>query len=236
MFTGIGNSTDCSYENSDLRFFVYIGAASRTILKNRDHPGSTFLMRTAWFAFLVLTFWGFNERGIAALGPFAVSLDGNIVHVASGFLFPNKIGDFERVMARQYDVDGRDVSVGYNNKKPQIAAIIFVHQSRGRVLDTEFVVRENEIVAQHEGTKLVDHGTALITPKKTPALMANYEYTDNFAGRVQPLRSRLLVAQRGDWEIEYRFTYPVSEGASAASLVDFLQSTFRWPETIQAGR
>ena len=195
-----------------------------------------FLMRSALLAFLILTFWGFNERGMAAPGPFAESLDGNIVHVASGFFFPNKIGDFERVMARQYDVNGRDVSVGYNNKKPQIAAIIFVHQSRGRVLDTEFVVRENEIVAQHEGTKLVDHGTALITPKKTPALMANYEYTDNFAGRVQPLRSRLLVAQRGEWEIEYRFTYPASEGASGASLVDFLQSSFPWPETIPTGR
>jgi hypothetical protein len=205
------------------------------ILKNRYHPGSTLLMRTVLFAFLTLTFWGFNERGIAAPGPFAVSLDGNIVHVASGFAFPNKIGDFERVMARQYDVNGRDVSVGYNHNKPQIATIIFVHQSRGRVLDTEFVVRENEIVAQHEGTKLVDHGTALITPKKTPALMANYEYTDNFAGRVQPLRSRLLVAQRGEWYIEYRFTYPASEGASAASLVEFLQSSFPWPETIQTG-
>jgi hypothetical protein len=206
------------------------------ILKNHSLPGTTFLMRTALFAFLILAFWGFNERGKAAPGPFAVSLDGNIDHVASGFSFPNKIGEFQRVMARQYDVNGRDISVGYNDSKPQIAAIIFVHQSRGRQLETEFVVRENEIVTQHEGTKLLDHGTALITPKKTPALMANYEYTDNFAGRVQPLRSRLLVAQLGEWNIEYRFTYPASEGASAASLVDFLQSSFRWPEMIQTGK
>jgi hypothetical protein len=207
------------------------------ILKNRNRPGSTFPMRIdALFAFLILIFWGFSGLGIAAPAPFAVSLDGNIVHIASGFSFPNKIGDFQRVMARQYEATGRDVSVGYNNDKSQVAATIFLYPSRGRLLETEFVVRENEIVAQHQGTKLVDRGTALITPKKTSALMANYEYTDTFAGRVQLLRSRLVVAQGGEWDIEYRFTYPASEGVAGASMVDFLQKSFVWPETIQKGK
>jgi hypothetical protein len=206
------------------------------ILKNRNRPGTTFLMRTALFAFLILVFWGFSERGVAAPAPFAVSLDGNMVHVASGFSFPNKIGDFQRVMARQYEATGKDVSVGYNDEKPQVAATFFIYLSRGRLIETEFVVRENEIVAQHQGTKLVDRGTALITPKKTSALMANYEYTDTFAGRVQLLRSRLVVAQRGDWDIEYRFTYPASEGASAAAKVEFLQNSFVWPEAMQKGK
>jgi hypothetical protein len=185
------------------------------------------------FALIVLVFGVANDRVAAASAPFAVTLDGMMVHVASGFSFPNKIGDFQRVMARQYDAAGRDVSVGYDLNQPQIAATIFVYLSNGRLLETEFVVRENEIVAQHQGTKLVDRGTALITPKKTQALVANYEYTDNFAGRLQLLRSRLIVAQRGDWDIEYRFTYPASEGAKGASLVDFLQNVYLWPEEIK---
>jgi hypothetical protein len=187
-------------------------------------------------AFIGLIFALPVQRSAAAPAPFAVALDGHIVHVASGFSFPNKLGDFQRVMARQYDPNGRDVSVGYNCDRPKVAAVIYVHPSNGRLLDTEFLVRENEIVAQHQGTTLIDRGTALITPAKTPVLVANYEYTDDFAGKVQPLRSRLLVARRGDWNVEYRFTYPASEGASAASLVEFLQSTFRWPETIQPGK
>jgi hypothetical protein len=203
------------------------------ILKNRHCPGSTVLMRTAaLFGFLTLAFSGLSERATAAPAPFAVTLDGNIIHVASGFSFPNKIGDFQRVMTRQYDVNGRDVSVGYDDNKPKIAATIYVYPSSGRLLETEFVVRENEIVAQHQGTKLVDRGIALITPKKVPALMANYEYTDNFAGQVQLLRSRLLVARRGEWNVEYRFTYPAVQGVSGASLVDFLQNSFVWPEEI----
>jgi hypothetical protein len=176
------------------------------------------------------------QRSVAAPAPFAVTLDSNIVHVASGFSFPNKLGDFQRVMARQYDPNGRDISVGYNCDRPKIAAVIYVYPSNGRLLDTEFLVRENEIVAQHQGTTLVDRGTALITPAKTPALMANYEYTDDFAGKVQPLRSRLLVARRDDWNVEYRFTYPASEGPTGASLVDFLQTTFRWPDELKKGK
>ena len=111
-----------------------------------------------------------------------------------------------------------------------------MYPSSGRLLETEFVVRENQIVALHQDTKLVDRGTGFVSPKKNPALVANYEYTDTFAGKVQTLRSRLLVARRGDWNIEYRFTYAASAGANGASLVDFLQSGFVWPEEIQKGK
>jgi hypothetical protein len=182
--------------------------------------------------FLGLVFALASERMVAAPAPFAVTLEGNIVHIASGFSFPNKIGAFQRVMTRQYDAAGQGVSVGYEVDSPRIAATIYVYPSNGRLLETEFLVRENGIVAQHQDTKLLDRGTGFVSPKKNPALLANYEYTDTFAGKVQPLRSRLLVARRGDWNIEYRFTYAASEGANGASLVDFLQNGFVWPEEI----
>jgi hypothetical protein len=209
------------------------------ILKNRHSPGSNLLMRTVFallFGLLSLTFFWASIGAKAASGPFAVTLDGDIVHIASGFSFPNKIGNFQRVMTRQYDTAGQGVSVGYEVDRPRIAATIYVYPSNGRLLETEFVVRENGIVAQHQDTKLVDHGTGFVSPKKNPALVANYEYTDTFAGKVQPLRSRLLVARRGDWNIEYRFTYAASEGANGASLVDFLQNGFVWPEAMPASQ
>jgi len=173
-----------------------------------------------------------NERMVAAPSPFAVTLDGDMIHIASGFSFPGKIGNFQRVMTRQYDVAGQGVSVGYEVDKPRIAATIYVYPSNGRLIETEFVVRENEIVTLHQDTKLIDRGTGFVGPKKAPALVANYEYTDTFAGKVQLLRSRLLVARRGDWNIEYRFTYADSEGVNGASLVDFLQNSLVWPEAM----
>jgi len=181
---------------------------------------------------LILAFFGVSFQAMAASVPFAVTLDGVMIHIASGFSFPGKIGNFQRVMTRQYDVAGQGVSVGYEVDKPRIAATIYVYPSNGRLIETEFVVRENEIVSLHQDTKLIDRGTGFVGPKKTPALVANYEYTDTFAGKVQPLRSRLLVARRGDWNIEYRFTYADSEGASGASLVDFLQNSLVWPEAM----
>jgi hypothetical protein len=194
-------------------------------------------MRTGFdrlFALLGLAFFWGNVGAIAASAPCGVTLDGNIIHIASGFAFPNKIGEFQRVMTRQYDTVGQGVSVGYEVDRPRIAATIYVYPSSGRLLETEFVVRENQIVAQHQDTKLVDRGTGFVSPRKIPALVANYEYTDNFAGKVQPLRSRLLVARRGDWNIEYRFTYAASESANGAALVDFLQNGFGWPQDIPA--
>ena len=161
-----------------------------------------------------------------------MTLDGVMVQIAAGYSFPGKIGNFQRVMTRQYDVAGQGVSVGYEVDKPRIAATIYVYPSNGRLVETEFVVRENEIVALHQDTKLIDRGTGFVSPKKTPALVANYEYTDSFAGKVQSLRSRLVVARRGDWNIEYRFTYAASDGANGASLVDSLQNGFVWPEAI----
>jgi len=181
---------------------------------------------------LILAFFGVSFQATAASGPFAVTLDGDMIHIASGFSFPGKIGNFQRVMTRQYDVAGQGVSVGYEVDKPRIAATIYVYPSNGRLIETEFVVRENQIVTLHQDTKLIDRGTGFVGPKKAPALVANYEYTDTFAGKVQLLRSRLLVARRGDWNIEYRFTYAASEGANGASLVDFLQNGFVWPEAI----
>lgn len=185
-----------------------------------------------WLACIGLVLTLGSERATAASGPFAMTLDGEMIHVASGFSFPNKIGDFQRVMTRQYDVAGNGVSIGYEVDRPRIAATVYVYPSSGRLLETEFVVRENEIVAQHRDTKLVDRGTGFVSPKKNPALVANYEYTDTFAGKVQPLRSRLIVARRGDWNVEYRFTYAASEGANGAAFVDFLQKSFVWPEAI----
>jgi hypothetical protein len=184
------------------------------------------------FGLLILASFGVSFEAVAASGPFAVTLDGTFTHIASGFSFPNKIGPFQRVMTRQYDTAGQGVSVGYEVDRPRIAATIYVYPSSGRLIETEFVVRENEIVSLHQDTKLIDRGTGFVGPKKIPGLVANYEYTDTFAGKVQPLRSRLVVVRRGDWNIEYRFTYAASEGANGASLVDFLQNGFVWPEAI----
>ena len=61
------------------------------ILKNWSSPGTNFVMRTGLerlFAFLIPAFFGVSFEAVAVSGPFAVTLDGNITHIASGFFVP----------------------------------------------------------------------------------------------------------------------------------------------------
>src|ERR1700748_2594503 len=93
------------------------------ILKNWSSPGTNFLMRTVparLFALLILAFFGVSFEAVAASGPFAVTLDGNITHIASGFSFPNKVGQFQRVMTRQYDTAGPGGVGGFGSGRPAI--------------------------------------------------------------------------------------------------------------------
>jgi len=180
-------------------------------------------------AFAALTLSVFGERGLGQSLPFTVVQGDGLVHTASGFLFPAQIGEFHRVITKQYDQSGHDVSVGYNADRPQVAATIYVYPAHGKALQDEFLFRQNEVVAQHPGTRIIGHGPASVSPAKIPALMTDFVFTDNFGGRIQQLRSRLLVAQQSNWSVEYRFTYPASGGKKAAGLVDYLQASFSWP-------
>src|SRR6201987_6255878 len=104
-------------------FRIRGGPTNTMILKNWSSPGTNFLMRTGparLFALLILAFFGVSFEAVAASGPFAVTLDGNITHIASGFSFPNKVGQFQRVMTRQDDTAGPGVLVGYAKHPPRL--------------------------------------------------------------------------------------------------------------------
>ncbi|MBV9272749.1 MAG: hypothetical protein JO333_02555 [Verrucomicrobia bacterium] len=161
--------------------------------------------------------------------PFNVVQGDGLLHVASGFLFPAQIGEFRRIVTKQYDQAGRDISVGYNADGPEIAATIFVYPVHGKKLEEEFQFRKNEVVSQHPAAKVTAHGPASVSPARISALMAEFLYTDIFRGRPQKLRSRLIVAQRGEWSAEYRITYPASGAKKAAAQADYLVATFAWP-------
>jgi hypothetical protein len=161
--------------------------------------------------------------------PFNVVQGDGLLHVASGFLFPAQIGEFRRIATKQYDEAGRDISVGYNHDQPEIAATIFIYPVRGKKLEEEFQFRQKEVVSQHAGAKVTAHGPASVSPARISALMAEFLYADIFRGRPQKLRSRLIVAQRGDWSAEYRITYPASGGKKATAQADYFVASFGWP-------
>jgi hypothetical protein len=54
---------------------------------------------------------------------------GSLLHEPSGFTFPDGYDDFQRVTAYGYDTAGLDVSIGYNDRRPDcvIAATYYVY-------------------------------------------------------------------------------------------------------------
>jgi hypothetical protein len=163
---------------------------------------------------------------------FAPAAEGQpLVHVASGFSFPPRIGSFERDpdAVIQYNDAGDDVSVGYRDFDSLILATLYVYPAQGRSLADEFAARQNELTEVHPDAKLIATGNAKVTPRRVAARAATYTFAANFAGKARELRSTLLVAQSGKWFVEYRLSYPIENEAAAESKVRGLERTFAWP-------
>lgn len=163
---------------------------------------------------------------------FAPAADGQtLVHIASGFAFPPRIGGFELDpdAVVQYSDAGDDVSVGYRDFDSLILATLYVYPAQGRSLAEEFAARQHELTEVHADAKLITSGSARVTPKHITARAATYTFGANFAGKVRELRSTLLVAQAGKWFVEYRLSYPVENEATAEPKVRKLEQTFAWP-------
>lgn len=155
--------------------------------------------------------------------------DGALVHRYSRFSFPARLGRFQRVMPLQYDATGRDVSVGYNLGFPPTVVTIYVYPVGGATLEQEFARLQREVTGMHANPRLVDRGTTTVSPAKIRVLSAEYTYTERFAGRVQPVRSTLLVARRGGLFVEYRISYPAESAPVAGKPARQLTQDFAWP-------
>ncbi len=162
---------------------------------------------------------------------FVEKQDGTLKHVMSGFLFPTRLGSFERGPVNQYNEQGDDVSVGYNEYSSLIIATLYVYPTHGSSLSEEFARRQNEIAnfRDYSNVKLVSTANVTVTPRKLKAMQASYTLTAGLAGKIRPVESVLLVAQQGDWFIEYRISYPAAHHDDALPKVQKLEHTFAWP-------
>jgi len=157
------------------------------------------------------------------------------VHPASKITMPERVAGFQRDTILRYDVDGLDVSAGYNlvSASNQVAATVYVYPApslvsigsppdvvagaRSHLSEGEFERRKQEIQHVHSGALLIDqHDTVRIENGHSYAgKVAIYTFEDVFAGSRIPVRSQLYVFcyVGGKWAVEYRITYPKSEDA-----------------------
>jgi len=139
------------------------------------------------------------------------------------------VAGFERGIPNQYDNAGRDVSVGYDFFDPRVVATFYVYPLEGLTQDQEFLRRQKEVMTMYPEAKLVSTGTANVTPKDIPVMIATYAIPRMFEKDNQPMRSLLLVGQRGDRFIEYRISFPVAGGDAATKAAQKFLAGFAWP-------
>jgi hypothetical protein len=161
-----------------------------------------------------------------AFGPGATP--DQLVHRASRFSFPSRVGSFVRERAIQYDSSGQNVSVGYNAGL-LIAATVYVYPAAGPPLGTEFASRRAEVSGGHPGASLVGQRTVTVTPRGVSARAASFSYTDIFAHTSQQLTSELVLAQHGNQFVKYRFTYPASHADRASTEINQFLRSLSWP-------
>ena len=169
-----------------------------------------------------------SSRGPSEAQTFRAQDADSLVHEQSGIPFPARLGGFARESTlKKYVADGSDVSAGYNHVGPDgaIAATTYVYPSpkvlsigspqhvidaaRDKLSSDEFARCKREIQGAHPQAVLVSEGPFTSGSGRT-GLMAEYRYTDLFAGAVQPLKSRLylLTYINGRWTVKHRITFP----------------------------
>ncbi len=151
-------------------------------------------------------------------------------HQTSGFAFRDSVAGFQRGEPHQYNEPGTDISVGYNFYDPRIVATVYVYPTDGLTLDEEFARRQEEITTMYPAAKLVTTDKGRITPKKYEIPRAIYAIPRMFKGMDEPMRSILLVGERGKNFVEYRISYPASAGDAADSAAQRFLDEFAWPD------
>lgn len=161
----------------------------------------------------------------AAAAPSVIERPGTIVHGPAEASFPERVGDFRRYNAHQYDSEGRDISATYNLARPEGRLVLSVYiypapgvSGRGSTADVaraelcrqSFEGVSRAIEAQHQGVGAVERGPAPAVEGVGPALShrAVFRMRTQFDGADQEVRSEadLYCYVGGDWLVKYRAT------------------------------
>lgn len=172
---------------------------------------------------------------------------GDFTHAGTNIVFPESIGDFERVEVTQSDESGDDVSAGYDLETPElISATVFIYPGRNvvnlgsaddvieaakKVLDEqEFEGSKEAILARTPGLTLVLEDTAFViaNPSEQTGRRAIFEGQGVVEGTVLALRTEVDLFGLGDWFVKYRFTYSGESPTASELVLDFLNS-LEWP-------
>src|SRR5438034_154840 len=154
----------------------------------------------------------------------------------SQFQFPPTVAEFQRESTfTQYDGEGRDIGVGYNDLLHSVAATVFsypiVQRPPNDTLEGHFVTGKAEVLNRHAGVKLVSEDKVHMSPgrHKQDGLHATFTSTEVFAHQRQSVRSELYLFTHRRSFVLFRVTYPTRQQATAKPTLNAFIDGFAWP-------
>ena len=164
---------------------------------------------------------------------------GIYVHRASGFLFPDKLGEFTRHKLTTYDAAGRNVSAGYDiigNISVTLYVYPVLHEDGQGVADPTALLGKhaqavvNDVLKHHAGATVQSEGHSELAAgtNSLPGRVVLFRYEDMGV----PLGSALHLYLWGDYFVKFRTTYrPQEEEYSLAELMKLMKA-MTWPDRI----
>jgi len=155
-----------------------------------------------------------------------------LIHNFTQVTFPNKVSDFEFVEAHNFDNNGFDVSVGYDDIKNSISLTHYVYPSiyenKSIELSVHVVDCESEITAYHKNSTLLNSSTGSVNGVEYQKRI--YKYKEKLFSKVIDVNSMLVLFKEKNWFVKIRATYPSETSASCESDIDKYISQIVWPK------
>jgi hypothetical protein len=205
-------------------------------------PRSLWCTAAALGVFTVLASGAIAQNGMTPL-----DIKGPYVQQMSGMIYPESVGDFQRVGVMQYKPDASDVSAGYLRRAPnaEIVATAYTFPIPGRLALTgpalepvtpqqcgtmAAQIMQQVTTANPSAQRITTDQVTLDQGGPQQGYHAVFTFTaPRFMGRTnEPVKSEAFVfCVRDKWLVEYRFSYPQGAADASAEIAQFM-SNLKW--------
>jgi hypothetical protein len=179
--------------------------------------------------------------------PKTIHESGDFEHQTSGMVFPKDIDEFTRVKLTQYDIEGHNISVGYNslNPKGNLICTVYVYPappmtylnaSDGAVtyLNKKYLTNEtervkSEILKYHPDWIQVSEGESNLH-QTYEGKMVVFKYQEkSFSGSFDIISSAHIYYADYKWFVKLRCTYPSISAEYNETKIQKLAQSLKWP-------
>lgn len=121
-----------------------------------------------------------------AASPKELTLDKDkpYVHAPSKFIFPTAVGRFERHAGYRYDIDGQNISIGYDRGDLRMSATVYVYPTNNEDAAEHFARVVADVLRAFKGMEVVDQ-------TKTTIKQGDREWSAHMAASLSRRGSRI---------------------------------------------